>query len=45
MIHRKVGIQDYTIKPVKLNTSITANTNGIILEALAYKQTGILLKP
>lgn len=27
------------------NRALTANTNGIILETLAYKQTGVLLKP
>lgn len=27
------------------NKAITANTNGIILEALAYKATGVLLRP
>ena len=32
-------------KTGKPNKAITANTNGIILETLAYKQTGILLKP
>ena len=32
-------------KTGKPNKAITANTNGIILEALAYKQTGVLLKP
>lgn len=36
------GLYEKTGKP---NTAITANTNGIILEALAYKQTGVLLKP
>jgi hypothetical protein len=36
------GLYEKTGKP---NKSLTANTNGIILEALAYKQTGVLLKP
>ena len=36
------GLYEKTGKP---NKSLTANTNGIILESLAYKQTGILLKP
>jgi len=36
------GRYDKTGKP---NKAITANTNGIILETLAYKQTGVLLKP
>ncbi len=36
------GLYDKTGEP---NKAITANTNGIILEALAYKQTGTLLKP
>ena len=36
------GLYDKTGKP---NTAITANTNGIILETLAYKQTGTLLQP
>lgn len=36
------GLYEKTGKP---NKSFTANTNGIILEALAYKQTGVLLKP
>lgn len=36
------GLYEKTGKP---NMSITANTNGIILETLAYKQTGVLLKP
>ena len=36
------GLYEKTGKP---NKALTANTNGIILEALAYKQTGILLKP
>lgn len=31
-------------KTGKPNKAITANTNGIILEVLAYKQTGVLLK-
>lgn len=36
------GLYDKTGKP---NAVLTANTNGIILESLAYKQTGVLLKP
>ncbi|WP_299872520.1 DUF3131 domain-containing protein [uncultured Cocleimonas sp.] len=36
------GLYDKSGEP---NKAITANTNGIILEALAYKQTGIMLKP
>ena len=36
------GLYDKTGKP---NKALTANTNGIILESLAYKQTGQLLKP
>ncbi len=35
------GLYEKTGKP---NRAITANTNGIILEALAYKQTGVLLR-
>lgn len=35
------GLYDKTGKP---NKSLTANTNGIILETLAYKQTGVLLR-
>ena len=35
------GLYEVTGKP---NKAITANTNGIILEALAYKQTGQLMK-
>ncbi len=35
------GLYEKTGKP---NMALTANTNGIILEALAYKQTGVLLK-
>ncbi len=35
------GLYDKTGKPNKV---LTANTNGIILETLAYKQTGVLLK-
>lgn len=36
------GLYDVTGKP---NKALTANTNGIILETLAYKKTGVLLKP
>ncbi len=36
------GLYDESGEP---NKAITANTNGIILEALAYKQTGTMLKP
>ncbi len=36
------GLYEKTGKPNKV---LTANTNGIILETLAYKQTGVLLKP
>lgn len=36
------GLYEVTQKP---NKAITANTNGIILEVLAYKQFGPLLKP
>lgn len=36
------GLYDKTGEPNKV---LTANTNGIILETLAYKQTGVLLKP
>ncbi|MCK5918112.1 MAG: DUF3131 domain-containing protein [Cocleimonas sp.] len=36
------GLYEKSGKP---NKALTANTNGIILETLAYKQTGILLKP
>ncbi|GAA0399903.1 hypothetical protein GCM10009133_05930 [Cocleimonas flava] len=36
------GLYDKTGEP---NKALTANTNGIILETLAYKQTGQLLKP
>lgn len=36
------GLYEKTGEP---NKALTANTNGIILEALAYKQTGVLLKP
>ncbi|MGV6810427.1 MAG: DUF3131 domain-containing protein [bacterium] len=36
------GLYEKTQKP---NKAITANTNGIILEVLAYKQLGVLLKP
>ncbi len=36
------GLYEKTGKP---NKALTANTNGIILETLAYKKTGVLLKP
>ena len=36
------GLYDKTGLP---NKALTANTNGIILESLAYKKTGIMLKP
>lgn len=36
------GLYEKTGKP---NKALTANTNGIILETLAYKQLGPLLKP
>lgn len=36
------GLYDKTGEP---NKALTANTNGIILESLAYKKTGQLLKP
>jgi len=32
-------------KTGETNKVLTANTNGIILESLAYKKTGVLLKP
>jgi hypothetical protein len=35
------GLYEVSGKP---NKAITANTNGIILEALAYKQTGKLMR-
>lgn len=36
------GLYDKTGQPNKV---LTANTNGIILESIAYKKTGIMLKP
>ena len=36
------GLYEKTNQP---NAVLTANTNGIVLESLAYKKTGVLLKP